>query len=78
MFNEKVLIDLKAKDKAIIFKILDFDIKQKNRLIEMGFVKNQKIEVVKNFKKTKTMIVLVRGYTLALDYFLAKNIIVSC
>ena len=76
MENKRLLCDLKNDEKTVVFELRNFDKKMWARLIEMGFVKQQKISVIKNLKKAKTMIVSIRGYVLALDYNLAKNVIV--
>lgn len=73
---KKSLCDLTVGEKTVVKKVEMVDKKICARLIEMGFVKNQKIDVVKNFKKTKTMVVIIRGCVLALDYNLAKSIMV--
>ena len=44
------------------------------RLIEMGFVKNAKVSVIKNKPKAKLMLISIRGYLLSLDYNLAQKV----
>ena len=46
------------------------------RLIELGFVKNEKIKVLKNLQKAKNMMVCVRGCCLSLDYQIAEKVVV--
>jgi len=59
-----------------VYKVIEFDKKMNYRLAELGFVQNEEIKVIKNFKRAKTMLISVRGYVLSLDYFLAENVLV--
>ena len=77
MIKNFMLCDVIEKSKVIVKRIEGLDEKLNNRLKEIGFVKNQKIIVAKNLKKTQTMVVNVRGCLMALDYKLAKCIIVE-
>lgn len=76
MENIVKLSSLKEKQKAVIYKL---ELKQEKicrRLIELGFVKNEKIEVVKNLRKGKTMLIAIRGFILSIDYFIAEGILI--
>ena len=75
---EKVvgLCDVLEQKKVLVFKIVGLPEKLTCRINELGLVKNQKIVVIKNLKKSKTMVVCVRGCLIALDYELAKSILV--
>ena len=76
MENFVKLNSLKNGEKTIVYNIINFDEKMNYRLIELGFVKGEKIEIIKNFKKAKNMLIVIRGYVLSLDYSLAEKIIV--
>lgn len=75
---EKVvyLSSFQSGQKAIIKRVDEINQKMNRRLIELGFVKNQKIEILKNFNKAKNMLVCVRGCVLSIDYFVANKVVV--
>ena len=74
--EEIILSILKEGQSAIINRVQEMDLKINRRLIALGFVKNQKILVVKNFKKSKNMLVAVRGCCFTIDYSIADRVFV--
>ena len=76
MENIVKLSSLKEKETSVIFLVEEIEQKMNRRLIELGFVKNEKVEVIKNLKKGKNMLISIRGYVLSLDYFIASKIMV--
>ena len=65
-----------AKDGGIVVfeNIKDIETKMHKRLIELGFVKGTKINVI---KKTKELILVgIRGFSISLDYKLCEKIFV--
>ncbi len=76
MVNIVKLSSLKEKEKSVIFLVEEINQKMNRRLIELGFVKNEKVEVIKNLKRGKNMLIAIRGYVLSLDYFIASKIMV--
>ena len=76
MNNIISLCDLKINKKTVVVKIEDFDNRLKCRLIELGFVKGERVIVLRKHKRNQVLIVVVRGCCFALDYNLAKNIMV--
>ena len=76
MENIVKLSSLKEKEKSVIFLVEEINQKMNRRLIELGFVKNEKVEVIKNLKRGKNMLIAIRGYVLSLDYFIASKIMV--
>ena len=76
MENIVKLSSLKSGNKTIIKNVDEINEKMNRRLIELGFVKNQKIEILKNFNKAKNMLVCVRGCVLSIDYFIADKVVV--
>ena len=77
MENMVKLSALLEREKATICEVKVKDEKLKCRLMELGFVKGQKVQVVKNKKRDKTMLVAVRGALISVDYFIAENIFVK-
>ena len=59
-----------------IYKVEDINSKMNRRLIELGFVKNEKVEVIKNLRKAKTMLICIRGYVLSLDYTVTNKVFI--
>ena len=76
MENIIELIKLKGGQSSAVYSVNEFDKKMNRRLIELGFVKNEKIEVIKNLKKSKSMLIAIRGYVLSLDYIIAEKVLV--
>jgi len=70
------LLELENGAHTAVYKVNEFDKKMNRRLIELGFVKNEKIEVIKNLKKSKSMLISIRGYVLSLDYIIAERVMV--
>ena len=62
--------------KTVVAKIEDFDLKIKSRLFELGFVKGERVTVLRKHRRTKVLIVMVRDCCFALDYDLAEKIMV--
>ena len=70
------LTSLKAKEKSMVVNVEDFDEKLKFRLIELGFVKGERVSVIYNDKNRKIMVVSVRCCAFAIDYNLAGKVMV--
>ena len=76
MNKELNLSQINDNSLVVITKIEGLDLKIHKRLIELGFVLNTKIKIIKNNKKSKIMLVGLRGYVLSLDFFIASKIFV--
>ena len=72
MTNIVSLSSLIEKERCVISKIEQIEVAKHKRLIELGFVKDEKLEVLK--KNKNLMIVGLRGYSLCLDCSLAASI----
>ncbi len=70
----KKVSDLKQGQIGVIEKIENIEIKKHKRLIELGFINGEKIECIK--KSKDTMLVAVRGCSLAIDKNIADCIFV--
>lgn len=68
------LSDLKEEKVGVVQGIVLCDIEKHKRLIELGFVSYTKVEMLKNDRRAKSVVVGVRGYALALDYTIADGI----
>jgi len=72
------MISLNKVDKCwcALEKIQGVDEAKHKRLIELGFVKGTKLEVIKNHFKQGIVVIGIRGFTLCLDYALAEGVFV--
>lgn len=72
---EKIyLSQVKTGETVVLSEVQVDNIKKHKRLIELGFVKNTKITMLKNHKPNG-ILVGIRGYSLALDNKLADSIL---
>ena len=70
------LCDVENLKCCVLSEIRGLEIAKHKRLVELGFVQGTKIEILKNSRKAKTMVIGIRGYTISIDYLLAENIFV--
>lgn len=65
---------MKVEQVAVIQGIVLCDVEKYKRLIELGLVNYTRVEMLKNNRKAKSVVIGVRGYALALDYSIADAI----
>lgn len=71
----KTLFELNKGDKGVINNVFGMEEKKIKRLIELGFVPFEKVEVI---NKQKNIILLgIRGYAICLDKQIASHIEIS-
>ena len=72
MENVCSLMELKSDEIGVLYRIENLEKAKHKRLIEMGFVSDAKLEVLR--KNKNIVLVGVRGFTLCLDKRLAEAI----
>ena len=72
MKSEVLLSSLKERDACVLTGINNIEKTKHKRLIELGFVYGEKLEVLK--KNKNFLIIGIRGYCLCLDFSLANSI----
>jgi len=75
MENIVKLSSLKSGEVSVISKIEGLELLTHKRFIELGFVKNAKIEIIK--MSSNAMIVGIRGFCLSIDNLVADCIFVQ-
>ena len=70
------LSEVKNSKFVVVESIEDLEFRLHKRLVDMGFVKGTKVDIIKNDKKRKLVLVGIRGFTISLDYFICSRIMV--
>lgn len=73
----KTLLDAKKNQKVIISNIIESDPALARRYCELGLIIGEKIEVICKAPKNSSVLICVRGYSLALDSNTCKKVIIN-
>ncbi len=76
MENITSLDKIKTNGVAIICKIEGLEKRKHKRLLELGFTSKTKVKVIKKNNLAKLIMLGIRGYTICMDFNMAKCIFV--